>query len=376
MEFTLQKTITFILFILIGLLLKLKFKSRDEIRGIKKIILNLALPATIFIALLGVEINMGLLVLPLLAIFLNILLFIGFPLVLPLLGIKKSSSIFRTARLLIPSLAPGLSCFPFILEFLGKSYLAKAAMADLGNKIFVLIILYVVAMNWHYRLRSESIHKGASKLKSLLSAMISEPVNIFIVVALTLIFVGVSMESLPFFISDTLQRLSTIMTPLVLLFIGLAVKIRRNQFVQLLSLLLVRAGVVVLVSGIFILISDITIQNEILLILAFALSACSFWPFAHIASVDSLETEIPADQKTFDGSFAINLLALSFPLSTLLILGILTAGPIFANSTPIFILATGLLVLGFLPMAIRSIRGLGIAPKKAPLNKVSATESL
>ncbi|MEH6407880.1 MAG: permease, partial [Leeuwenhoekiella sp.] len=238
MDFTLQKTFTFILFIGIGLLLKLKFEGKNEISGIKKIILNLALPATIFIALLGIKIDAGLLLLPIMALALNAILFFGFPLLLPIVGIEKNTPKYRTVKMLIPSLAPGLSCFPFIMEFLGDGYLAKAAMADLGNKVFVLMILYLVAMNWHYKLQSQVIRTQASKLKSLFVAMVAEPVNLFIAVALLLLAFGINMDSLPFVISDTLLRLSTLMTPLVLLFIGLAVKIRRKQFAQILSVLL------------------------------------------------------------------------------------------------------------------------------------------
>ena len=173
MDVSLQKTITFILFIGIGLLLKIKFSTKAEVVGIKKIILNLALPATIFIALLGIKVEADLLLLPLLALLLNALLFFVFPLVLPISGIKKNSSNYRTAKMLIPSLAPGLSCFPFVLEYLGDSYLAKAAMADLGNKVFVLMILYVIAMNWHYKIQQKKAQSGKAKLKSLGIAMIS-----------------------------------------------------------------------------------------------------------------------------------------------------------------------------------------------------------
>ena len=174
MDITLQKTITFMLFIGVGLLLKLKFPNKSEITGIKKVILNLALPATIFIALLGIEVKIELLALPLLALVLNFLLYAIFPYILPLLGIPKDSAKFRTARLLIPSLAPGLSCFPFVLEYLGDNALAKAAMADLGNKIFVLIFLYIIAMRWYYAAnRIEGTSQG-SKIKSLLKSLIAE----------------------------------------------------------------------------------------------------------------------------------------------------------------------------------------------------------
>lgn len=355
MEFTLQKTFTFILFIFIGILLKTKFKGGDEVSGIKKIILNLALPATIFIALLSIEIEVNLLLLPVLALLLNGILFYGFPLLLPAMGVQKDTSNYRTAQLLIPSLAPGLSCFPFVLEFLGEPYLAKAAMADLGNKVFVLIGLYIVAMNWHSRLQSKGKTSRGNRMKSLLIAMVSEPVNIFIAVALLLLSFGWNMESLPFVISDTLARLSLLMTPLVLLFIGLAVKIKRNQLSQILSILLVRAGVVVLLTALFMAVAGITSQNTILLILAFGLSAVSFWPFAHISAVESLESKIPLERRTFNNNYGISILALSFPLSTILILGVLSSGTVINGILPVTILGAALVGLGFLPVFLSSL---------------------
>jgi hypothetical protein len=355
MEIPLQKTITFLLFIGIGLLLKVKFDKKEELLGIKKIILNLALPATIFLALIGVTIDVGLMTLPFLALFLNLALFYAFPFLLPAVGIEKGSAKYRTARLLVPSLAPGLSCFPFVLEFLGEPYLAKAAMADLGNKVFVLIILYMVAMNWHGLLELQPAVSKTSKLKSLVLAMISEPVNIFIVIALILVFLGLNLESLPFFLQDGLGRLSTLMTPLVLLFIGLAVKIKRKQLLTLLSLLLLRAGVVVLLSAIVVALSGIG-PNDVLLLLCFGLSACSFWPFSHIALIEAKEVDRTKSQKTFNSTFAINILALSFPLSTLLILAVLTSGSTFTTVLPIMGLGLGMVVLGFVPLLIKKVR--------------------
>ena len=345
MDVSLQKTITFILFIGIGLLLKVKFSTKAEVVGIKKIILNLALPATIFIALLGIKVEADLLLLPLMALILNALLFYVFPLLLPILGIEKETPNYRTAKMLIPSLAPGLSCFPFVLEYLGDSYLAKAAMADLGNKVFVLMILYVVAMNWHYKVQKKKAQSGKAKLKSLGIAMISEPVNVFIAAALLLVGFGLNLDSLPFFASETLSRLSLLMTPLVLLYIGLAVNIKKDQLIQILGVLMLRAGFVILITGLLVMFAGISIQNDILLMLAFGLSACSFWPFAHISAVDAAEAD--EEKKTFNPNFAVSILALSFPLSTILILGILSSGNIFAEPTNIFLLGGILSIAGF-----------------------------
>ncbi len=375
-----QKTVIFILFILIGILLKPKFRSIGEVSGIKNIILNLALPATIFIALMGIRIDSDLLVLPLLALLLNILLFTVFPVFLPFLGIKKNSPDYRTARLLIPSLAPGLSSFPFVLEYLGEQPLAKIAMADLGNKIFVLLILYIVAMNWHFKRSSKPSETNISKLKSLGLSMVSEPVNLLILLALILVSFGFSLESLPYFISDSFQRLSTMMTPLVLLFIGLSVSFKKQHFVQLASLLLVRAGIVAFLCGVCIVVTGIHTENEILLLLAFGLSACSFWPYAHITTVEGMEEKVALNERTFNGKFALNLLALSFPLSTVLVIGVLSNGTYFVDPIFVFGFSLGLLILGLVPTTFQKMVKTGKRPRhekeEALKYKVNASNTL
>lgn len=365
MDSSLYKTLAFVCFILIGVLLKTKIKSKAEKTGLKKVILNLALPATIFIALMGVQIQWNLLFLPLLALILNVVLFLVTPFFLPLLGFQKNTPEFKTAHLLIPSLAPGLSCFPFVLEFLGENALAKVAMADLGNKFFVLIALYVIAMNWHYRGMTLKKKSGSSIL-TLLKALVSEPVNVFIGVALVLLLFGFTMDSLPLLLRDILEKLSFIMTPLVLLFIGLGLKIRRNQFFQIFSMLSIRAGVVFILGWLFALLTGIQSTENVLLLLAFGLSACSFWPYAHIAVVDGLEEK--EAKKTFNSDFALSLLALSFPFSTVLILGVLNADTVFASYFNVLLVGAGFVLLGLLFPLVKLFR------KRMVLHKVPKTK--
>lgn len=361
----LEKSLSFLVFIFIGILLKWRFSNKDEINGLKTLILTLALPATIFIALLKIKIDSNLIILPLFAIFFNTILFSISPLLLSFLGFSKKNAVSNTAKLLLPSLAPGLSCFPFILEFLGDNYLAKAAMADLGNKFFVLFILYLVAIRWHY---ANDLFKKASisnKLKSLFKSLVTEPVNIFIFMALILVAFGITLEKLPNYISTTLNRLSLIMTPLVLLFIGLAVKIKREQFIQIFSLLMLRASIAVFaVLGIISLL-DISVGKDILFMIAFSLSACSFWPFAHISSISSMEKHINIEKRTFDIDIALSILALSLPISVLLILVILSTDDTFTNTTNISI-------IGFSLLAIGSIYPISILLKKAIISKRSS----
>jgi hypothetical protein len=344
MQVGFEKTLVFLVFILLGILLKAKFKSPNEVNGLKKIILNLALPATIFIALLGMEVRTNLLVLPLVALAINLVLLAATPLVLPLVGIHKNTASYRTARLLLPSLAPGLSCFPFVLEFLGEGYLAKAAMADLGNKVFVLIVLYLVAMRWYYARNRQTNTGSSAKIISLFKTLVTEPVNLFIGLALLLLSLGYSMDSLPFVIRDTLSKLSLLMTPLVLLFIGLAIKIKRTQFFQIFSLLALRAGIVFLLVAVCLSWAWEPLHEDLLLMLSFGLSACSFWPFAHLSLVDGLEME--KKTRTFNSTYAIGILALSFPFSTVLILGVLNSGSLFQSNGNIWVTTLLLFAIG------------------------------
>nr|MDJ0955105.1 permease [Acidimicrobiia bacterium] len=341
-------------------------KSPDEVNGIKKIILNLALPATIFIALMGITVESSLLLLPLLALTFNVVLFVAAPFLLAAVGVKKESPAYRTGRLLIPSLAPGLSCFPFVLEFLGEAYLAKAAMADLGNKVFVLVILYLVAMQWYYSRNQEVNKRSSAKIMSLLKTLVTEPVNVFIALALLLLSFGFTMGSLPFVIGETLTKLSLILTPLVLLFIGLAVKIRREQFFQIFSLLTLRAGLVFILAALLVSVGGFNVQKDVLLMLAFGLSACSFWPFAHLSLIENLEIE--KERKTFDSTYAIGILALSFPFSTVMILSVLNSGTFF-NTTG------NLWWVGFLILLIGSIYPLfNLLSRKTTAIRISGPE--
>ncbi|WP_439132262.1 permease [Polaribacter sp.] len=346
MDGALQKTISFLLFIFIGFLLKKKISTGDETRGIKSLILTLALPATIFIALLKVKIDGNLILFPFLALGFNIVLFAITPLLLTLIGININSKKGRSARILIPSLAPGLSCFPFILEFLGDASLAKAAMGDLGNKFFVLFLLYLVALKWHYKNADFEANSLKTKLISLAKTLLYEPVNLFIIVALVLVSFGITLDKLPNYLSITLTRLSYIMTPLVLIFIGLAVKIKKRQFFELSSLLLLRAGFTLLFIVGIVFFADITIKKDILVMIAFTLSACSFWPFAHISAVNLKEKTENTAEKTFDANFALSILALSLPISVILILGILTAGNTFTEMKNLLLLGGILFSIG------------------------------
>lgn len=325
------KTISLLLLILIGYLFSGRIKSREQREGIRTIILSLALPATIFIALLKVEFIPELIIVPVLALFFNILIFVlisKLPL-RSLFGLHDNQ--YRTLILIIPSLAPGLSCFPFILEYSGEGTLAVAALADLGNKIFVLIIAYIIAMKWYLRANKEFTGDKKLNIKDVLISLVNEPVNLVVLTAVIMLSIGVGYEAFPGWLRSSIDKISLMMTPLVLLFIGISIKFTWLQMRTIFAFLFFRSSIAFLISAALMVILSPADLATTLLIVVFPQSACSFWPYAHMAVVNDLERKHHQNAGTFDLDFAMNILACSLPFSVLLIMIIYTAQGVFTS---------------------------------------------
>lgn len=373
MSTAVTKTISLLLLIGIGYLLQKRFKSKDHRDGLKTIILSLALPATIFIALLQIEFDSELMIIPVLSLCFNLVMhFLVMKLPMQsLFGIPAPR--YRTLVMLIPSLAPGLSCFPFIVEFSGQGPLAMAALADVGNKIFVLIISYTIAMRWFYQVNQQVQVSKKSKIKDLLLSIVNEPVNIAILVAIGMLSFGLTFASFPQALGLTIDRLSIIMTPLILLFIGVSIRLTWDQVKTIFSFLFFRSGIAFLISALVLYFFPVTDLATALLIVVFPQSACSFWPFAHMEAVGQMEKKLGTTmEKTFDHEFAMNVLACSMPFSVTLILLVYTTGGLFATPA-----SAGVTALVFIAVAVAMVL-VGyrhvLWPKSAPGMNQNATD--
>lgn len=352
------KTISLVVLILLGYTLQSKINTKEQKNGIKTIILSIALPATIFIALLKIEFSWEMALVPVLALAFNFIMFAlvdKMPAILP--GIATGSSQHRTIKMLLPSLAPGLSSFPFLLEYLGEHPLAMAALADVGNKVFVLIILYLLAMRWYYSRNEIDNQNTADKVKGLLVSLVREPINMVLLIALSMLAFGLHFDALPEFLQMSTDRLSLMMTPLVLLFIGISVKLSWRQVKTISSLLFMRASIAFLISALLLLLLPVQDVGIALLIVIFPQSACSFWPYAHISVVSALEeVNTQPATNTFDIEFAMNVLACSLPFSTVLILGICTAGEFFAAPVNVLAMVAIFGAVALIPVVIQLFR--------------------
>ncbi len=344
MNIALQKTVELLLIIAIGFLLQKKLPNRESLKGIKVLILSIALPATIFLALLKINLQSSLLFLPIMALAFNLMMFGAAYFLLPYLFPAKDEAANRTQSLLLPSLAPGLSCFPFIVAYLGDDQLALAALADVGNKFFGLILLFIIATYW-YRKRSvvKTQSSQINKIKDLFKSLGSEPINIVIFVALGLLIGGFKLTDLPLVAQNIAGKLSAMMVPMILLFIGLSVRIGLSEFGKVIQLLTWRSGMAFLISGIALMvIPDLALPMALLLIV-FPQSSCSFWPYAHMCTVANMEEKDSQEKPTFDQDVAINMLACSLPFSTCVIVAIFYIGEPIAHS--LYILTIGIVMI-------------------------------
>lgn len=348
-----MKTISLLLLIVIGYLFRKKIGSKESKDGIRTMILSLALPATIFIALLKIDFVPALVVVPLLALGFNLVVFT----LLSKLPVQSLFNLptnqYRTLILLIPSLAPGLSSFPFILEYSGESLLAIAALADLGNKIFVLVIAYLIAMKWYFAERRHLEGGRSVRLKALFVSLINEPVNMVILTAIIMLSFGLGYNAFPAFIRESIDKVSLMMTPMVLLFIGISIKFSWHQFKAIFSFVFFRSAIAFLISGLVLIFFPVNDLATALLIVVFPQSACSFWPYAHMSVVNEMESkDSEVRTKTFDLDFAMNVLACSMPFSVLMIMLIYSSGGFFAAPSHLFVAVGTLLVMASLPVVI------------------------
>ena len=87
-----------------------------------------------------------------------------------------------------------------------------------------------------------------------------------------------------------------------------------------------------------------------MLIIVFPQSSASFWPYAHMTSINQL-----GEKEIFDTRMAISFLACSLPFSTLVILGVFSFGQFMVNPWFLFGIGTVIIIISILPRLIRRL---------------------
>lgn len=335
----LEKVASLLLLIGFGYLLKPKFAAPHSTAVLRTFILNAALPATIFLSTIEINTSLDLFLLPAFALCVNFYLLIFGILFTPLVLDRRNATQARALILMFPSLAPGLTVYPFIEQFVGRQGLAWAALADMGNKVFVLIGLYVLAYLWLARSRQQSSKIEWAELGKFL---ITEPVNMAIILGMILAISGVSATTLPSVLLETLQKIAVCSTPLILIYVGISLKLKLLETTKILAILIGRSGIGFLFSAWAITVLQPTSIEATALFVALPQASCSLWVLLHTTTMNELRAA--GSENFFDLEFATAMLAMSMPFSVLTLLCVFSADRFFY--APMHLNIVGMLCLG------------------------------
>ena len=189
--------------------------------------------------------------------------------------IKKQNIITSTTIV-----APGISCFPIIEEFLGSEYLVKASFLDFGNKLFVLVFLLGLSFHLHRITQGIKKRKNKISIKSILKNIFLEPINAVLVISIIMLSFGFNVNDIPAIITDFISRLKDTLTPLVLIFVGLSIIFAKQALREIIPLLFIRAGISLFLIGLVGTFTDFGGVDDSTFYVILSLSSVSFWPFA------------------------------------------------------------------------------------------------
>jgi malate permease and related proteins len=346
-QLVIPKAIALILLIVTGFLLQKKFENPASIAALRLFILNVALPATIFLSTVDINTQLNLIVLPSFALAVNLCLMFAGVGIARLLTRPSQPQQTRALILLFPSLAPGLTVYPFVEQFLGRQGLAWVALADMGNKLFVLIGLYALALYWFQKSAlvqpaNQTQAKRPGRWQTIARFLFTEPVNGAIVLGLVCASVQINTATLPLALVDAVQKFALCSTPLILFYVGVSLNLKKLQFGTLLLALFARAGLGFLISAAALALLQPSSIEAIALFISLPQASCSLWPLLHATTINQ-----QADSTTpfFDVDFATALLALSFPFSILVLLVVFSGGAFFYTPMHLVIVGAGFLGL-------------------------------
>ena len=176
------KVVPVILLLALGVFFeKTGFVGKEAIDGMKKLVVNFSLPSLLFLAFLRTELKPEYALISL-VVFITCL--IGFAMGFLFKRLQRNANQFYPS--LFSSFATGLVGYPFFISVFGSEQLYKLAVIDIGNALFVFIVL----VNF---LDSVKCDRTASKRltpKDLIINMVKSPLIIGIVLGIVISLSG------------------------------------------------------------------------------------------------------------------------------------------------------------------------------------------
>ncbi len=232
------KTLPIILFILTGWAAKrLGILGKKQGEALVWLVFNVTLPATIFLALLQVELSKRLVFLPLSAV---CIILANYPIartVAKKLDLtKETTGTFVIATMIINM---GFFAYPLIKLYYGSEGLARAAFFDLGHVLIVFTFVYFIAARFgreDYNTK-EAVRRFFS-FPPIWALAIAIPVNAY----------GIGVSGI---IITALRTLDWFTIPLVMLTLGIFLEFQLQRKVPLVTVVGLRMGLGLILGGLF-----------------------------------------------------------------------------------------------------------------------------
>jgi predicted permease len=244
---TILSVLPLILLFATGFLLqKLSFFKQSTIIDLKKIVSNLALPALLFTAFVSLEFERKfLLVVVTMFVICLLMLLAG-------LGIRKLLKIeSEYFPLLMAGFEMGMLGYALFLSIYGSENLSTFALVDLGQVLFVFLVLMGLLIQKKTGLRKKS---------ELLKSFVSSPVIIAIIAGLAVSFLKQVIDPNIFFnsINEFLNITGSLTVPLIALVIGYELSIKKDGILLSLQTIIIRK---VLLAVLAIVVNLLIIRN-------------------------------------------------------------------------------------------------------------------
>lgn len=218
-----------------------KFILEDTVEELKKIVINIALPAVLFISFTRIELASSYFTLSLLIFTICVFLLL-------------------VGKILQPFLAPQYSYFPYMttgfeygmlgVSLFGSAYglenLGYIAVVDLGHEVFIWFVLLPLLL---------AKGDGRGDIKSILSTFCKNPVVISIVLGLAINFAGFSDQISKIVVLGAvvkaLEFLSGLTIPLILIIVGYGIHIKLEGIQDVLKIIVVRYTMIIPILFLF-----------------------------------------------------------------------------------------------------------------------------
>lgn len=231
-----NRVLPILLLLALGFWIRQKeFLSEKTIDELRKIVVNIALPAVLFVSFLDIELKSAYFIIFLVLFLLCVLLF--------LLG-KVLRKQFNISYSYFPYLTTGFEYGMLAVSLFGAAYgldkIGYIAVVDLGHEIFIWFVFLPLLL---------IKRDGVQDTKEIVKTFISTPVVIAILASLLLNMIGLgkSLYQLPITggVMATLNFLSPLTIPLILIIVGYGVKIDKEGLKEAVVVAAVRLGVMI-----------------------------------------------------------------------------------------------------------------------------------